>query len=306
MDKAQKKLQDQLVTSLDTLFKSGDYSDFKIICGSETHRVHKAIVFPQCEYFAASCRFGGKEAESGEITLQDEQPEHVRAMVYYFYHLIYVVPGPAPSASSINTRGFFEAFPSPFQNDIAPAQFQGDEAPQRSYDDEPLEPTPPPPLLAEEFGDWGAWTTTKQKKENGGKISKRPSEANLGLVFHAHMYALADKYNIEGLKLIAKVRFTGDVQEGWSHEEFPDAIRIVYDTTPEMDLGLRDAIVDVLLKNSSLLDKKEIEAVVKKIAELSYELLKRYHQDYSCHLVEKITDPEPQEPREPGRWPEVW
>lgn len=117
-----------------------------------------------------------------------------------------------------------------------------------------------------------------------------PTPSAPGLVFHAHMYALADKYYIEDLKQTAKVRFAGAVKEDWSHEEFPTAIRIAYETTPETDLGLRDIIVDVLLEKSSLLDEKEVETVVKDISELSYELFRRHRQDYSCHLVVEIPE----------------
>jgi hypothetical protein len=42
------------------LLESGNYSDFKIIRGSDTHLVHKAVIFPRSEYFANSCKLKGR------------------------------------------------------------------------------------------------------------------------------------------------------------------------------------------------------------------------------------------------------
>ena len=94
-----------------------------------------------------------------------------------------------------------------------------------------------------------------------------------GLVFHAKMYSLADKYNIRGMKTFAKDHFQIRAKGSCRVEEFPTAIRTVYKTTVDEDRGLRDVVVDVISMNVDLLDRPEIKEVVKDTANLAFELL---------------------------------
>ncbi|KAG2161265.1 hypothetical protein VTO58DRAFT_104176 [Aureobasidium pullulans] len=45
-----------LTSTMAKLQESGAYSDFQIVCGSDTYHVHKAIICPQSEFFRAACR----------------------------------------------------------------------------------------------------------------------------------------------------------------------------------------------------------------------------------------------------------
>jgi hypothetical protein len=90
---------------------SGAYSDFKIICGSDTYNVHKAIICPQSGFFRAACRPDTfQEGRSGIVTLpfnsgrdmdalkapikadefdwdlDVEDTSAVKLMIHYFYH----------------------------------------------------------------------------------------------------------------------------------------------------------------------------------------------------------------------------
>ncbi|KAI0103922.1 hypothetical protein GGR51DRAFT_522909 [Nemania sp. FL0031] len=74
------------------LYSDGDYADLVITCHGKQHQVHKAIVCPRSDFFAAACRSNMKEARTGIIDLPDDDPYVVDMMVYYFYHLDYLVP----------------------------------------------------------------------------------------------------------------------------------------------------------------------------------------------------------------------
>jgi hypothetical protein len=94
-----------------------------------------------------------------------------------------------------------------------------------------------------------------------------------GLVFHAEMYSLADKYNIRGMKAFAQEHFQIRAKGSCRVKEFPTAIWTVYKTTVDEDRGLRDVVVDVISMNMDLLDRPEIKEAVKDIANLAFELL---------------------------------
>ncbi|KAG9552128.1 hypothetical protein KCU71_g14009, partial [Aureobasidium melanogenum] len=103
--------KDFLLSTIANLHESGAYSDFKIVCGSDTYNVHKNIICPQSDFFRAACRPDTfQEGQTGVVTIlanagrdrdtlrkaltpdeydwdQDvEDVEAVRAMIYYFYH----------------------------------------------------------------------------------------------------------------------------------------------------------------------------------------------------------------------------
>jgi hypothetical protein len=94
-----------------------------------------------------------------------------------------------------------------------------------------------------------------------------------GLVFHAEMYSLADKYNIRGMKVLAQDYFQDRADGNCRVKEFPTAIRTVYKTTVDEDRGLRDVVVNIISVNIDLLDRPEIKEAVKETANLAFELL---------------------------------
>lgn len=212
--------QAELVQGLKALYKSSDYSDFKIICGNDVHKVHKAIVCSQSDFFAAACRFG-QEATNGEIRLQEDKPALVKAMIQYLYHLEYDLP---------------------------------------DFEDS----------LEEE-----------------------------GLVFHAEMYSLADKYNIRGMKVFAQDHFQNCAKGNCRIREFSTAIRIVYKTTVDEDRGLRDVVVDIISMNMVLLDRPEIKEAVKDTADLAFELLMK-SREQEIKLAQPLGSPSG---RRRGGWP---
>ena len=75
------------------------------------------------------------------------------------------------------------------------------------------------------------------------------------MFFHAQVYGLADRYAIFSLKDCSKRKFQTAVSGGWQLDDFPLAIVEAYDSTPESDRGLREAIVKVATQNIKKLVK---------------------------------------------------
>lgn len=65
------------------------------------------------------------------------------------------------------------------------------------------------------------------------------------LVNHVHMYVIADKYEIDGLKDLAKSKFQASVEGCWPIPYFQTLVLEILVSTPSKDLGLREVIKTV-------------------------------------------------------------
>ncbi|CAK4034960.1 hypothetical protein AC578_3782 [Lecanosticta acicola] len=114
----------------------------------------------------------------------------------------------------------------------------------------------------------------------GTMVTAAPSPSPLAtkqphLVLHARIYSAAAKYSIGGLKTLALDKFKIQRTRHWDSPEFPEAIHVVYSSTPATDKDMREAMADTLGWHGSLLDKPEVEVAIMEINGLAYELLKR-------------------------------
>ena len=50
--------QNNLINSVSSLFSSSKYSDLTIHCGSDVYELHRAIICPRSDFFAAACDSG--------------------------------------------------------------------------------------------------------------------------------------------------------------------------------------------------------------------------------------------------------
>ncbi|KAI1157309.1 hypothetical protein F5B18DRAFT_666051 [Nemania serpens] len=102
-----------------------------------------------------------------------------------------------------------------------------------------------------------------------GETSQTPS----GLVLHTMVYALAEKYNIPGLKEFALQEFKAAVAGHLTTPSFLEAAKEAYASTIEADRGLRDVIVTTFYKHPELLDQEETRHALKESGTLAYDLL---------------------------------
>ena len=210
--------------------------------------------------------------------LPEDDPELVKLMIDYLYQLDYEFK--SESCNGIITNG------EPELNQI-------------------LEPDSPVAHVIEKFEDMSApplvmeeeeWEVPKQRKPKSSKKKRTAasygslpvfryqqvqleesdsnSPKNSELNVHAQMYALADKYGIHDLKDLAREKFAEVASNEWDGKDFPVAVHTVYASTPESDYGLRNVVVDTLSQHRELLEKPEVEALVKEVNGLAFGLLK--------------------------------
>ncbi|KAK2008704.1 hypothetical protein LZ32DRAFT_591537 [Colletotrichum eremochloae] len=98
---------EELRGSLKNLYQNPEFSDLTIESRHAEYRVHKAVVCPRSDYFAAKCREpSSKVAIEGTLSLAEDDPQAVGMVIRYFYHLDY------PSVSQqrdISLNGYAQA-----------------------------------------------------------------------------------------------------------------------------------------------------------------------------------------------------
>jgi hypothetical protein len=203
----------------------------------------------------------GQEALTNEINLPEDDPELIQLMIDYLYRLDY-----DHTNGKTSSRDVVEQRPEP-------ASVRDSEAP-----DDALDIYQPEHFqlfrrrhIAEE----------ENRQDKGGISSDGHLETNhldwprsqtTGLATHAQMYALADKYQISGLKTLAQRKFQKAALQHWNSEEFAPALHIVYTSTLEEDRGLRDIVISTISRDR-LLEKPEVRTTVKDLPELAFGLL---------------------------------
>ncbi|KAF0328343.1 BTB/POZ domain-containing protein [Colletotrichum asianum] len=84
LSRPQKELHESLEAQASRVFAN--------VATSNTYAVHRAIICPRSEFFAAACRNAFREDAEGRISLPDDDPAIVDMMVQYFYRLDYRQP----------------------------------------------------------------------------------------------------------------------------------------------------------------------------------------------------------------------
>ncbi|KAK1067296.1 hypothetical protein LTR12_014367 [Friedmanniomyces endolithicus] len=238
---------------LTNLYENEKFADFTIICGPHTFRVHKAVICAHSEYFTIACSGGSfREGEKGELILKAAQPdddgdetcddpEAVKHMVHFFYHLDY----DATSSQGVKAK-------------LADSSGQVLSEPSRQL------------AIA------SASSESSGRKPKTTKRSKRAAAEVAGnMVMHAKVFAAAVKYQVPALQAMAASKFIAAVEVSWDNDIFAEAAHIVYTTTPEEVRALREEVAKTITEHGALLKKAAIEAVVRDIDGLAYELLMR-------------------------------
>jgi hypothetical protein len=95
------------------------------------------------------------------------------------------------------------------------------------------------------------------------------------VLLHAKMYEIGDKYDVVGLKELAREKFIRSCAEHWNSDHFAPAVHYAFSTTPDDDKGLRDVISKTLFDHIDLIDKPEVEVILNESNGLAVGLLKR-------------------------------
>ncbi|KAI0130419.1 hypothetical protein BJ170DRAFT_620108 [Xylariales sp. AK1849] len=254
---------DELLRSLKEIFTSGLYSDLKISCGDNHHRVHRAIVLPRSPLLASLCEEIHTDIDQHGIVIPDEDPQAVEMMLHYLYTLDY----PKVLAKQ-QESGFINGSVTNGNHAEDVKQIAGHPTTpilEYSIEQEQFEPVPPSENGAEQP------IKKKGKKKKKSVVSPSP-QVSSNLVVHAKIYALASKFCIQGLKILSAEKFKTEVESCWDSDDFLSAAQQVYTSTDAQDRTMRDAVLSVLKQHTELLDRKQVQDVIKGL-ELSFDLL---------------------------------
>jgi len=254
-------------------YKNGDFTDLTITCGPLTFNVHILVVCSASDFFKKSIKFPvGKEAEEKCINLPEDDPEMIRRLIAYFYLGDYD-PSDGNEIGKFNNIKQYES-----TTDATPAHHPrrgafggGLFTPPHCACLSPNTTNVAQPVSKTSF-------TVSSKSSTVVQIQPNMVEVVNPLTIHATMYALGDKYQVEGLGELAKVKFESCLAEHAQSEDFVNAVQIAYSSTPDSNRGLRDAVVKAF-RTVFRTDIKQIpgaEAKLDCIDELSLLLIKSW------------------------------
>jgi hypothetical protein len=76
------------------------------------------------------------------------------------------------------------------------------------------------------------------------------------------MYEVADKYDVEGLKELAREKFKLNCNTFWDDDTFSTAAHYAFCTTMADDKGLRDIVSSTISEHMELIQKAEIQTLL--------------------------------------------
>ncbi|KZM22846.1 hypothetical protein ST47_g6010 [Ascochyta rabiei] len=264
---------ESLLEKLKGLFECADYSDFTITCGVETFRVHKAIVCSQSEFFKRAERFPvGTGAANGTIDLPEDDPAVIKLLFQYLYEAEYepMFTRPDPSQCSVKRiqvqgrrlEDYHYCFPHTCSEGCLPPGHKV--CPHHECRDTTCQDSCTNFVCKECCPDH---TSTVDKKHTLKGDASR-------FILHSKMYEIGDKYDVAGLKELARSKFIYACSHWWNTEYFAPAAQHAFFTTPESDRGLRDIISTTISRHIDLLNQPEVEAVLNEFNGLAVGILK--------------------------------
>ncbi|KDN65021.1 hypothetical protein CSUB01_09568 [Colletotrichum sublineola] len=303
---------EELRGSLKNLYQNPEFSDLTIESRHAEYRVHKAVVCPRSDYFAAKCREPSskvdlKVAIEGTLSLAEDDPQAVGMVIRN---------GQTSSCHDDDFNGSIKSDDQVLEKDIKP----GDHS-------EPLDDfLPPQPQRLSKKQKKRAKANAKLESGIAGSpdhngetlsspITQDPSVLNQAqenhsegggavlhakpipvhpvvngidsgcgddsLVLHANVYLLSKKYGISGLRALAFDKFRAEAESQWNTEEFLHAAEKVYTSCSDSneDREMKDIIVGIICRHGELMDKVEMQKVMRTLPrDLMYDILLQVRQ----------------------------
>ncbi|KAH7147975.1 hypothetical protein DER46DRAFT_671915 [Fusarium sp. MPI-SDFR-AT-0072] len=227
-----------------SLLKTGDYSDFVIICGQARH----------------------KESQTGEVELLDDDPFAVSMMIQYLYHQTYTIPHDANLIPEDKRFPTVTSKPSTAPLRSTRHSFSGDSSAIHSLLHPPqaaLAPVHPP-------------------QEPASYDSIIPY-VSLSVHYKVYALGEKYGINDLKALAVYKFETEGEDEFRTSINYFEDFIRVMkeaYACTAEGDRPLRDAVVRMLKPKTILFEREDMKEFLKEEG-LAYDLVMSYVQDNS-------------------------
>ncbi|KAF5685943.1 kelch repeat BTB domain-containing protein [Fusarium circinatum] len=227
----------EYLKDLPEMLKTGKYSDLTIVCGNNRYQVHRNILCARSKFFDVSCDRDFKES-NGVIELPDDDPAAVQKMIGYIYNIEY-----APTTTQmLDNYDDIEA-------ELSDTDYDNAERYRMK-------------LFGAEFVERKRIKQLKERKWASWKVEEPTPSSQLSL--HAKVYALGEKYRIEGLKKEAQRKFESEIQSGnVGVDDFAEAVEEVYTSTVSDDRGLRDVVVRMIEQDILLLDHMVVREVMR-------------------------------------------
>jgi len=271
--------RDPFRESLANLLQQGKYSDLTIRCQDKAFPAHCAIVCAQSSVIARAIDGTFKEAVERVYTLDDDNLDIVAKMMDYLYKGDYDDEQPQPTLTNSEpappARGFGSLFGAP--SEWPPAE----EAPPHEAEDlSPPSEAPPPEQANPEESSISPYTEKRLghlENDSSDDVShKSPLQIN------AEVYVLADKYDLQQLKVLAASKYQKIAPSSWDSPGFRKSTQTVYENTMESDRLLRDIIASVACNQvDGLLGLPEFVDVLRSNGELSTDILQLVAQEPS-------------------------
>lgn len=215
-------------------------------------------------------------------------------MIHYFYFLDYLVPEDAEGQTTddslrATTRktGRFNlqdvedpliATASAVCNDYQPTS-----PPQPPADvvksAKPSSPRPPSPrtrrysrLRRDSVGVPSSGAPDFPNHSNRDGPAEEELDDTPDLLVHARVYALAEKYGVQGLKTLACNKFERLAAHRWAEPDFLEAAEEVYTSTIESDRDLRNVVLQSFRQRPELARRSDVQDTVQHIPPLAFDL----------------------------------
>ncbi|KAK5170364.1 uncharacterized protein LTR77_004951 [Saxophila tyrrhenica] len=166
----------QMTKGLQNVWANARYSDFTIGCGERKWKAHKVVVCSQSDFFHKACDGEFKEAQTGVVTLKEDDPNVVEVMLHFMYHF--------------------------------------------DYEDE----------------------------GHGGLAP---------LMLNAYLFVMADKYQVDGLKALAKDKFLKRTTSQWNTSSFAEVISVAYSLDDRVTGVLRQILAGTVRDHAKDLFRKQ-------------------------------------------------
>ncbi len=97
---------------------------------------------------------------------------------------------------------------------------------------------------------------------------------DLELLKHPRVFAIADMFQMNDLKTLAREKFEKQLQQHWISDTFTDCIREVYETTQQTDTAMRRAAVKIAsIHIEELYSQKCFQALLREVGDFAADMV---------------------------------